>query len=1555
MARPIIGSRDSEILTGTLGSDLILGLGGDDVVIGNGGNDRVITRSGNDTIELGDGNARVYSGSGDDLIQVGDGNNRINGGRGDDTVAYTGSIDDYEISSTSRFFLNKVTVAKIGEEATNTDVLRRVEALYFEGDDFTFFLDGRNNVVLARDDEAETSENGVLNIAAADLLANDRELDGDAFEITGVSGTSAAGAVIAFEDGVVTYDPGMLFEALAEGDMTTDTFTYQVDDGSGNPQTATVTVTITGENDAPSLSVNGAVSIDENTTDVPAGITAADIDGGTIGFAIEGDDAARFTIGATGALSFVAAPDFENPADADGDNVYDITIVASDGQGGETREDIAITVEDVIETAPLDVKINELAVSTSGTDWEFAELIGAPGTSLDGVALLQLDGDGEIRSILDFSGLTVGDNGFLLAASEQAQETFGLTPDLSFANNTFTNTSSTFLLVQDFAGASRFDDLDTDDDGTIDQMPFGAVIDSVAVIDDDNPLVYSDNVVGPDGSFLAPGAERDPEGTGPFSPTDFGDPSTYSPTAAEFTPTPVINEIAVSTTGTDFEFVELFGEAGLSLDGYALLQVDGDGEIRSILDFNGLALGDNGFSLATSAQAEETFGITGDLSFANNTFTNTSSTFLLVSDFTGAARFDDLDTDDDGTLDVTPFGQIVDSVSIIDDDNPITYSENIIGPDGSFLAPGAVRNPEGSGPFEITSFSDASSYTPTTAETNTLVLNEIAVSTGGTDWEFAELFGTAGQSLDGVALLQIDGDGEIRSITDFTGLSIGDNGFALAASDQAQATFGVTPDLAISNNTFTNTSSTFLLVDGFTGASQFDDLDADDDGVIDFMPFGSVIDSVAIIENDNPIVYSDVVIGPDGTFLAPGAARNPDGTGEFQITSFGDPSGYSPTAGGGTTGGGDPDPVLISEIQGEGDESALVGQQVRVEGVVTFVVSNGFYLQEEASDSDGNAGTSEGIFVFINSAPTVVQGDVVQVDGTVDEFFGATQIDTVTSITQTGTDGFGLIDVAEIALSPDIEQDFEAVEGMYFSLTSGTGEAITVIENFNLDRFGEISVSAGNQVQPTQLFDAQTEADAVAALAQQNLNNRLAIDDGVSSQNPEGFEYVPANQGDNGNGFLDSGDTFSIEGPTLRLGAEIVGETTGVMSFSFGEYKMLVDGVLNVDETTNSGAREDTPPEVGGDIQIASFNVLNYFTTFTGQGGSGPNGLNPRGADNQTEFDLQTSKLVQAALVSGADVFGLQEIENGGFEDGSAIDAFVDALNAAATDGQVFAFANPTVGEADGFIGTDAITTGIIYDTTKVTLTHTEFLVFEEVSAEATFQTASALNAFVPDPGDQVGDFQRNRPAVAATFEDNESGVEFTIVSNHFKSKGDSNLQDTFDSASSNGAPQALLDALLADPNYDQGDGQGFWNQVRADAAGELKTWIETEYNGGGVSDYIILGDLNAYSKEDPVQVLTDPADTVDLLDQFVGTDDAYSFVFDGQRGALDHAIASEGLAASVTGLTEWHINADEPDLLGYNGFRNSGTQTDPSLFAASDHDPLIIGLDTNPADDLLV
>jgi hypothetical protein len=152
-------------------------------------------------------------------------------------------------------------------------------------------------------------------------------------------------------------------------------------------------------------------------------------------------------------------------------------------------------------------------------------------------------------------------------------------------------------------------------------------------------------------------------------------------------------------------------------------------------------------------------------------------------------------------------------------------------------------------------------------------------------------------------------------------------------------------------------------------------------------------------------------------------------------------------------------------------------------------------------------------------------------------------------------------------------------------------------------------------------------------------------------------------------------------------------------------------------------------------------------------------------------------------------------------------------------------------------------------------------------------------------------------------------------------------------------------------------DGQANCNLTRTTAATALANYLATDPTGSGDADFLIIGDLNSYAKEDPITALA-AAGYTDLVAQFGGPD-AYSFVFDGQLGYLDHALANGSLLDQVSGATAWHINADEVNVFDYNDDirdepgeasfeRESGASPiyAPDPLRSSDHDPVLIGLE---------
>jgi 5'-nucleotidase len=237
----------------------------------------------------------------------------------------------------------------------------------------------------------------------------------------------------------------------------------------------------------------------------------------------------------------------------------------------------------------------------------------------------------------------------------------------------------------------------------------------------------------------------------------------------------------------------------------------------------------------------------------------------------------------------------------------------------------------------------------------------------------------------------------------------------------------------------------------------------------------------------------------------------------------------------------------------------------------------------------------------------------------------------------------------------------------------------------------------------------------------------------------------------------------------------------------------------------------------------------------------------------------------------------------------TAVEALVAALNEDAGSERWAAVPAP-----EPYGNTDEIRVALIYQPAAVSL------VGESVA--------------FPDPA-----FGNARVPVAQTFEGEHEA--FTVIANHFKSK------------SCGGATGA---------NADQGDGQSCFNADRvAQAQAELR-FVEQLRQSSGDDDVLLTGDLNSYTREDPIDVLTGGG-LVNLLEREFADADRYSYVFDGAQGVLDHALATSSLAEKVTGAGVWHLNADEPDAFQYTG-PEPFYSADP--YRSSDHDAGIVGIE---------
>lgn len=617
----------------------------------------------------------------------------------------------------------------------------------------------------------------------------------------------------------------------------------------------------------------------------------------------------------------------------------------------------------------------------------------------------------------------------------------------------------------------------------------------------------------------------------------------------------------------------------------------------------------------------------------------------------------------------------------------------------------------------------------------------------------------------------------------------------------------------------------------------------------------------------------------------------------------------------------------ISAVQGQGDGATHPLNGVAgttIEGIVVDAYQGtsanslrGFFVQEENADADANPATSEGIFIFsgTNGKPNVTVGDKVRVTGTRSEYYGMTQLDTLTDVQLCATKQVAPMP-AKLALPiPNVPNGnlnaainainhyYEAFEGMLVTFPA----TLTVSDYYQLERYGQLVLTQGGRI-PTF-----THANNPSVLGYANQQIKLAkrqiiLDDKDNSQNSAlaNKQALPY-------------PTGGLSASNRFRGGDTIKNLTGVLHWSFAGYgspnawrirpvKARYNYAFKV-----ANPRKNTPPSVGGSLKVASFNVSNYFTTidktasnFSGDCGPASNpGQDCRGADSAAELKRQTAKTATALCKIGADIVGLMEIENNA---AASLSALANAANAVRGCGP-YDYINT------GTIGGDAIKVGLLYKTATVSPAGSHALL-----------DATVDSRFIDT---------KNRPSLAQTFSQTATGEELTVAVNHFKSKG---------SGCDN----------VGDP--DNNDGQGNCNLTRKNAAMALVDWLGGDPTGSGDNDFLIIGDLNSYAKEDPVKVI-EAGGYTNLVKTFGGKS-AYSYVFDGQTGYLDHAFASPSLGPQVTGTADWHINADEPPSFDYNDtikdVGEASYEAKPAalpLYAAnpfrtSDHDPVIIGLD---------
>lgn len=810
------------------------------------------------------------------------------------------------------------------------------------------------------------------------------------------------------------------------------------------------------------------------------------------------------------------------------------------------------------------------------------------------------------------------------------------------------------------------------------------------------------------------------------------------------------------------------------------------------------------------------------------------------------------------------------------------------------------------------------------AGTSPVVINEAYLSGGSTGAayknKFVELYNTSDTpvSLDGWSLQYRSATG-ITAPTGVAALSgtIPAKGHYLVqgSSNGANGADLPAPDAVSSNLNFQGQNGTIVLArqaTALTGLATGSITDAA--GVADLLGYGSS-NTFETQAAKAPTVNTDVK-----SLNRADAADSNNNSSDFALNAA-----ITPTPAGGTvdpptdpTPDPGPAPVgtrTIAEIQGAGAASPLAGSTVTTRGKVTAAFPTGgfagYYIQTPGTGGDlapAGHSASDALFVYSPATAGSVQiGDFVEVTGTVSEFHGMTQVSVAAAAGLTKlTDAAPEVKATNFTL-PAAETFREALEGM---LLAPQGP-VTVTDNYSLNQYGEIGLAGGTTmlVQPTAV--APYGSAGYDAAVAGNAARGIRLDDGSTTN------------------FLRDAATKAQVLPYLsatdpvRVGSPVTFTTNVVLSYANNAWKFqplthLTEANKGTVQPASFGAtRTEAPANVGGNLKIASFNVLNYFPT-TGDTLTGctyyedregnpitvRGGCDARGAANAENFERQQDKIVAAITESGADVVSLMEIENSaqfGKDRDDALAKLVEALNIA-TPG-IWDYVR-TPANAPPLADEDMIRTAFI---------------FKKAVAEPVGESVI--------PNDTVA-FASARKPLAQAFKPVGAADDktFIAIANHFKSKG---------------SPPP------ADPS-DTDKGQGASNLARTAQARSLRDFSAKLQADKGTNKVFLMGDFNAYAHEDPMNVFRE-AGYVNQGAKATNADGSakHSYLFGGMAGSLDHILASPAADAVVTGADVWNINSVESVALEYSRYNNNVTNYyAPDQFRASDHDPVVVGLD---------
>lgn len=1111
--------------------------------------------------------------------------------------------------------------------------------------------------------------------------------------------------------------------------------------------------------------------------------------------------------------------------------------------------------------------INEVDSDTPGSDTaEFIEIYdgGVGNSSLDGLVLVLYNGsDDQSYLSIDLDGQTTDENGFFVVGGAAVANV-----DLVVSDGFLQNGADAVALIAGDA-ADFPNDTAIPTENVVDVVVYGTGdADDVELLAGFGETVQADENA--NGAQADESVGRNPDGDGDFAALTPTPGASNQSTGGPSSPV-TINEVDSDTPGSDTaEFIELYdgGAGNTSLDGLVLVLYNGsDDQSYLSIDLTGQTTDENGFFVVGGAAVANV-----DLVVSDGFLQNGADAVALIAG--DAADFpNDTAIPTENVVDVVVYGtgDADDAELLAGFGETVQADENA---NGNQADESVARAPDGSGDFVA--------QAPTPGTTNTppatgIVINEVDSDTPGSDTgEFIELFdgGAGNTSLDGLVLVLYNGsDDQSYLAIDLDGQTTDENGFFVVGGADVPNV-----DLVQANNFLQNGADAVALIAG--DAADFpNDSAITTDNLLDVVVYGTGdADDAGLLAGFGETVQADE--NANGNQAEDSVARLPDGTGEFVA--------QTPTPGvsnGTDTGGGDPTPAAIFEIQGAGHISPLVGELVITTGIVTAVDDNGFYLQDPTGD--GNANTSDGIFVFTGSVPTVAVGDAAEVTGDVEEFGFSDRL----TVTQ--------IDASNVTVTSSGNPLPDAVVIGTGGLTPPTEIIISEDEITTPIDLSNPADAAANNFDP-----AEDGIDFYEALEGMRVTVQDAI--AVSPANGFGEIFTVANQGADATGFNERGGVTATEGdlnperiqiqidsnvgPDLDVSniitGDLLGDVTGVVTYNFGNFEVVatdigtpVSGGLEAEVTTLAGTDNQ--------LTIASYNVLN---------------LDP----SDTEQIAIIAQQIVDNLLS-PDVIALQEVQdNNGAASGTVasdqtLQALADAIEAAGGPAYSFAVVDPVAENTQGGQPNGNIRVAYLFNDDRVDLVEGSLQALDEA-------TLAAAGVSVPDA------FNGSRIPLAAQF--SFEGEVFTVINNHFTSKGGSD--DLF------GANQ---------PAEENGDDR------REGQATALNDYVDSLLAADPDANVVVLGDFNDFDFSTPLDIIEGGSGADQILFNQVETiaadADRYTFIFQGNSQAIDQFLVTGNLVPN-TEFDIVHVNAD---------FQTRGSDHDPILgrIMVEAHDPLLL------------